>query len=50
MTVDPDYPRLAVIRRALLAGTAPKFLKSEGHPRHLEACLERLETALTALR
>lgn len=49
LTVEPDYPRLAMIRRALLAGTAPKFMRSEGHPRHLKACLEWLETALAEL-
>jgi hypothetical protein len=38
-----------MIRRALLAGTAPKFMRSEGHPRHLQACLNWLETALAEL-
>ncbi len=50
LPVEDDYPRLAMIRRALLAGTAPKFLKSEGDPHHLEACLEWLERALPELR
>ncbi len=50
LTVDDDYPRLAMIRRALLAGTAPKYLKSEGDPRHLEACLDWLERALIELK
>ncbi len=49
LPVGGDYPRYAMIRRALLAGTAPKFIKSEGHPRHLEACLGWLETALNEL-
>jgi hypothetical protein len=50
LPVDEDYPRLAMLRRALLAGTAPRFLKSEGDPRHLAACLEWLERALTELK
>ncbi len=50
LTVNDDYPRLAMIRRALLAGTAPKYLKTEGHPRYLRACLDQLERALGELR
>jgi hypothetical protein len=50
LTVGEDYARLAMIRRALMAGTAPKFLKAEGNPRHLEACLEWLERALVELK
>jgi len=50
LTVDPEYPRLAMIRRAFLAGTAPKFIKSEGHPVYLDACLEKLEAALVDLK
>lgn len=50
LPVEDDYPRLAMIRRALLAGTAPKYLKSEGDPRHLDACLDWLERALDELR
>lgn len=50
LAVDENYPRLAMIRRALLAGTAPKFLRSEGNPRYLEACLIWLETALEELK
>lgn len=46
LVCDGDYPRLAMIRRALLAATAPRFIKSEGHPAYLQACLEKLETAL----
>jgi len=49
LPVDDSYPRLAAIRRALLAGTAPRFLKSEGDPRYLEACLDRLDAALAEL-
>lgn len=50
LPVSEDYPRLAMIRRALLASTAPRFLKSEGDPRYLAACLDRLEQALSQLK
>ena len=49
LSVDAEYPRLAMIRRALLAGTAPRFMKSEGHPAYLDACLGWLEIALSEL-
>ena len=50
LTVEEDYPRLAMIRRALMAATAPKFLKSEGDPRHLDACQDWIERALAELK
>ena len=50
LTVEEGYPRLAMIRRALLAATAPRFLKTEGHPKHLEACLDWLERAVVELK
>ena len=50
LAVDGDHPRLAMIRRAMLAGTAPRFIKSEGHPAYLEACLHWLEIALNELK
>ncbi len=50
LPVEDDYARLAMIRRALLAGTAPCFLHSEGDPRHLDACLDWLERALVELK
>jgi hypothetical protein len=50
LAVDEGYPRLATIRRALLAGTCPAFMKSEGSPAYLSACLERLESALAELK
>jgi hypothetical protein len=50
LAVEEDYSRLAMIRRALMAATAPKFLKSEGDPRHLDACLDWLEKALVELK
>src|SRR5690606_12409434 len=46
----PDDARLATIRRVLLAGTAPAFMRSEGHPAYLRACLERLEQLLPQVR
>jgi len=49
LEVDENDHRLATIRRALLAGTAPHFMKSEGHPVYLHACLEWLEQALCEL-
>jgi hypothetical protein len=49
LAVDEDYTRLGMIRRVLLAGTAPRFMKSEGHPAYLAACLQRLETGLKEL-
>ena len=48
--VESNYPRLAMIRRALLTATAGRFLKSEGSPPYLAACLDRLETALHELK
>ncbi|MCA9290040.1 MAG: phosphotransferase [Phycisphaerales bacterium] len=50
LPVDELYPRLATIRRALYAAAAPKYIRSEGSPRHLAACLERLEAALPELK
>ena len=50
LPVQDDYPRLAMARRVLLAATAPGFLKSEGDPRHLDACLGWLERALSELK
>ena len=41
---------MKAVRRALLAGTAPHFIKSEGHPLHLQACLGWAETALAKLK
>lgn len=50
LPVEEEYPRLADVRRTLLAATAPRFIKSEGDPRHLAACLERLEQAVDRLK
>ena len=50
LPVEHDYSRLAMIRRALLAGTALAFLQSEGDPRYLDACLGWLERAVIDLK
>ena len=50
LDVDKSDDRLAVIRRMLLAATAPAYPWSEGNPRHLRACLDQLEHALASLR
>lgn len=49
LEVGSDYPRLADIRRALYAATAPAFLRTEGGA-HLDASLEQLQHALDRLR
>jgi len=46
---EGDIQRLSRIRRALLAATAPAYLKSEGSPRYLSACLSVLEDMLKKL-
>ena len=50
LDVEEGYPKLAMIRRALMAATAPKYLKTEGDPRYLATCLDWLERALAELR
>ena len=50
LPVESNYARLAMIRRALLAATAPKFMRTEGNPQHLAACLNWLETAMAELK
>ncbi len=49
LAVEDDYARLAMIRRCLLAASAPKFIRSEGHPAHLAGCLDWLERGLREL-
>ncbi|MCH2134419.1 MAG: aminoglycoside phosphotransferase family protein [Phycisphaerales bacterium] len=46
LPAESDYEELATVRRALMAGTAPAFMKTEGHPRHLAACRGQLEASL----
>ncbi len=48
--VEDHWVDLAMIRRALMAGTAPTFIRSEGHPRFFKACLHQLERSLVALK
>ncbi|MDG2292010.1 MAG: phosphotransferase, partial [Phycisphaerales bacterium] len=50
LSVVDHWDELAHIRRALMAGTAPTFIRSEGHPRFFNACLNQLERSLVALR
>lgn len=50
LQVEANWEELAMIRRALLAGTAPTFIRSEGHPRFFKACLQQLERSLDALK
>ena len=50
LEVEARWEDLAMIRRALLAGTAPTFIRSEGHPRFFRACLQQLERSLDALK
>jgi hypothetical protein len=50
LPVGDDHEELAELRRLLLAATALCFLRTEGHPRHLEACLNHGERALERLR
>jgi len=45
---DSDHV-FADIRRLLMASTAPAFLRTEGHPRHLNACLEQATAAADRL-
>ena len=46
LEVDEDHPRLADLRRILIAACAPAFLRTEGVPRYLDAALDRLERGL----
>lgn len=50
LPIDPEDHVLASIRRLLLASTAPAFLKTEGNPKHLAACLDWMERSLAELR
>jgi len=47
--VESEWPRLADLRRVLLAGGAPAYLASEGGRVHLHAALDVLEAALDRL-
>lgn len=43
LPVAPDWPRLASVRRALLALSTPTILTQDGDPHHVQACLNVLE-------
>ncbi len=49
LSVESEWPRLADLRRVLLAGGAPAYLASEGGRVHLHAALDVLEAALDRL-
>lgn len=49
LPVDDGYPRLAAIRRGLLAATAPAHLRIEGGRRYMDACLDYLEQTIDEL-
>ncbi|MEX0777088.1 MAG: phosphotransferase [Phycisphaeraceae bacterium] len=43
---EPDWPRLASVKRALLAMSTPAMLQADGDPHHVDAALEVLEIEL----
>ncbi|MDP7029727.1 MAG: aminoglycoside phosphotransferase family protein [Phycisphaerales bacterium] len=49
LKAEAEGHALADIRRILMAATAPAFLKTEGHPRHLAGAIGQLEAALGRL-
>jgi len=49
LDVAAEYPKLAMVRRALLAGSAPAFIRSEGQAEHFSACLRHLNVSLDGL-
>lgn len=49
LPVRDEHAEYAAIRRLLLAASAPDFLRTEGNPRHLAACLEHGERSLAEL-
>ena len=50
LSAESHYEQLADIRRALMAATAPAFMRTEGHPRFLAACREQLDKALGRIK
>ncbi len=46
LPVDDNWPKLAAIRRTLIAASAPAYMQAEGNPHHLHAALEVLESNL----
>ena len=49
LTAGEDDDRIAMVRRILLAASAPCFLRTEGNPRHLAACLAWIERGLAGV-
>ena len=49
LVVRDDAHELADVRRILMAATAPAFLATEGHPKHLAGALKQLQEALGRL-
>ncbi len=47
--LESDWPKLAHMRRVLLAGAAPAYLRSEGQAPHLHGALQVLERSLEQL-
>ncbi len=50
LAVAQDDHQLADVRRLLMASTATAVMRTEGHPRHLAACLEQAQAAADRLR
>lgn len=46
LSVADEYHDLARVRRALMAASAPAFIRTESNPAYLDACLAHLEAAL----
>jgi len=49
LKLESHWPRLADVRRAMLAGSAPAYLHNEGSPAHVHAALGVLEQTLGRL-
>jgi len=49
LKLESHWPRLADVRRALLAGSALAYLRNEGNPLHVRAALHVLEETLSRL-
>ena len=46
LEVEEDHPRIADLRRILIAACAPAFLRTEGIPVYVDAALDQLERGL----
>ena len=49
LKLESHWPRLADVRRVLLAGSTPAYLQNEGNPAHVHAALGVLEQTLEKL-